>query len=445
MSATKSIEDVPEPTSQYHHYVPRFLLRNYAVHRDGYGISTTTTKTKKKKGKAKSSQPQNLNLLNLQTGVIEQTFLSKNFGVQDMYRDFKSMDPDQQHKLERQLGRLEEEVSQTISLVKRRFEAGKEEVHLSRREKDQLRKFLFIMHYRNRTFQSRFEKSREDYDANDRETMLQYMDEKGFTHPREVWFANLRVFLTTENPCDPHPDRAQQSVLAWRDELMSQAYPPDAQWFWKNTQMHYTCFCTPSCELDEFLMTQNAYSVFEGPNDIVWTDYHLFAPITPKLMIVTRQNVLRNSSEAPGGFDNIVNLMRSQHLYPEKATSLLQDLPVAVPGNNYSTLVNGKRVLSATKMSPAKHVFFFKFFRIATKHVQLINTVFLEEAYQTECLAFKTKPGLVRAIEAYLRDKTGFKKPRIEDFFEGCSYRRPQYLQLLQDVAEKTEKEISAE
>ena len=441
MSTGKSHAETSEPTSQYHHYVPRFLLRNYAVHRDGYGSSTTKAK---KKGKAKSSQPENLNLLNLQTGAIEQTFLSKNFGVQDMYRDFKSTDPDQ-HKLEKQLGRLEEEVSQTISLVKRRFEAGKEEVHLSRREKDQLRKFLFIMHYRNQTFKSRFEKSREDYDANDREVMLQYMDEKGFTHPREVWFANLRTFLASENPCDPHPDRAQSSAMAWRDELMAQAYPPDAEWYWKNTQMHYICFCTPSCELDEFLMTQNAYSVFEGPNDIVWTDYHLFAPITPKLMIVTRQNVLRSSSEAPEGFGNLVNLMRSQHINPEKATSLLQDLPVAVPANNYTTLVDGKRVLSATRMSPAKHVFFFKFFRTASKHVQLINSVLLEEAYKTECLAFKTKTGLVRAIDAYMRDKNNFKKPRIDDFLEGCGYRRLVYLWALRDVAEKIEGEMASE
>ncbi|KAL8960490.1 MAG: hypothetical protein Q9183_005456, partial [Haloplaca sp. 2 TL-2023] len=312
MYAGKSNADTSEPTSQYHHYIPRFLLRNFAVHRDEHRKSTTTAKNK---GKAKYSQPENLNLLNLQTGAIEQTFLRKNFGVQDMYRDFTPSQPDQ-HKMEKQLARLEEEASQIINLVKRRFEAGKEEVQLSRREKDQLRKFLFIMLYRNRSFHSRFEKSREDYDAKDRETMLRYMDEKGFTHPREIWFANLRAFLAAENPCDPYRG---QSAMAWRDELMAQAYPPDAEWYWKNTQAYYICFCTPSCELDEFLMTQNAYSVYEGPTDIVWTDYHVFAPITPKLMIVSRMNVFRNSSELPEA-DFFSDLLRSQHVDPENAT-----------------------------------------------------------------------------------------------------------------------------
>lgn len=63
-------------------------------------------------------------------------------------------------------------------------------------------------------------------------------------------------------------------------------------------------------------------------------------------------------------------------------------------------------------MSPDKHIFYFKFFAIRSKHVQRINTVLLEEAIKTETLAYKSRTGLLRALEAYLRgDTLGFQAP----------------------------------
>lgn len=203
--------------------MPRLLLRNYAVHKDGFKPST------KKNGKGKSSEHQKLNLLDLESGELKQTWLSKNFGLQDMYSDFDKANPDQ-HKLEKQLSVLEDEVSQILRTVKARFETGKAEVQLSRKEKEKLR---IIMLYRNRTLHSRFNKSKEEYDDVDREQMLQYMEEKGFKHPRDVWFANTSAFLNADidinndKPADTeHVDALLQALKA---KLESQAYPPDAQ------------------------------------------------------------------------------------------------------------------------------------------------------------------------------------------------------------------------
>ncbi|CAL8574721.1 hypothetical protein XPA_000675 [Xanthoria parietina] len=397
--------------SQYHHYVPRFLLRNYAVHKDGFKPST------KKNGKGKSSEPQKLNLLDLESGELKQTWLSKNFGLQDMYRDFDKANPDQ-HKLEKQLSVLEDEVSQILRTVKARFEAGKAEVQLSRQEKGKLRKFLFIMLYRNRTLHSRFNKSKEEYDDVDREQLLQYMEEKGFKHPRDVWFANTSAFLNADidinNDKPADTEHAAALLQALKTKLESQAYPVDAEWFWYKIQGSFLSFCTPRAKEDEFLMTQNAYSVFEGPNDNLWADYHAFAPVTPRLMMVTRSNLLRRASSVghQSILDGLSNGVKSIH---GGAGSCLEDLPITDPDNNYSRWFNGSRVLSATKMSPDKHIFYFKFFAIRSKHVQRINTVLLEEAIKTETLAYKTRTGLLRALEAYLRgDTPGFQAPLRE-------------------------------
>ena len=171
-------------------------------------------------------------------------------------------------------------------------------------------------------------------------------------------------------------------------KLESPAYPPDAEWFWSKIQESFLSFSTPKAKEDEFLMTQNAYSVFEGPNDTMWTGYHAFAPITPRLMMVTRSNSLRRSSnvEHQSALGIISNGLRSKH---GGAGSCLEDLPVTEPDNNYSRWFNGQRVLSGTKMSPDKHIFYFKLFAIRSKHVQRINTVLLEEAIKTETLSYK--------------------------------------------------------
>jgi hypothetical protein len=46
---------------------------------------------------------------------------------------------------------------------------------------------------------------------------------------------------------------------------------------------------------DEFILTENAYGVFEGPNSYQgWTDWHVFAPTNPRLLVVMRQNILES-------------------------------------------------------------------------------------------------------------------------------------------------------
>ncbi|KAL8749578.1 MAG: hypothetical protein Q9199_007599 [Rusavskia elegans] len=438
--ATSTPEEPQSVTpSQYHHYVPRFLLRNYAVYKDGFKPST------KKKGKGKSPQPQNLNLLDLESGELKQASLSKNFGLQDMYRDFDKANPDQ-HKLEKQFCNLEEKASQILRTVKARFEAGKPEIQLSREEKGKLRKFLFIMLYRNRTFHSRFNKSKEEYDADDRESMLRYMEEKGFSHPRDVWFANISAFMNAEidiNNYDPaDPEGGVSKIKALKTKLESQAYPMDAMWFWKNLQASFLSFCTPSAADDEFLMAQNAYSVFEGPNNITYMDYHLFAPITPRLMVVSRSNVLQKPS-MPEHRSVLETVSRGFKLM-QGAGSCLEDLPVSEPENNYSIWSNGTKVLSPTTVSSDKHIFYFKFFELPSKHVQCINTVLLEEAIKTDTLAYRSRVGLLRALEAYLRgDTPGFRAPFFGQLRSaaaearvGWQDQRLIYLQMLERVAQ---------
>ena len=357
-----------------------------------------TSSGKKKRAPA----PSRLNLVNLENGLIEQADVAHTFGFVDLYRDFDKSQPEQ-HSLEKRLSRLESEAGEIVARIKRLHESGKEEVQLSRSEKDLLRRFLFIMLYRNRSFGARFEKSTEDYDAPDREEMVAYIKAKGFARPRDVWFSNLRAFMDVN---------LNREWVEWARDLQNEAFPRDAMWFTKNIQSSFMVFCTPDDAANEFLLTQNAYSIFEGPNDAgAWTDYHVFAPVSPRLMILTRSLLL------PCGTVNdedsrlaMLQHIQAMHVNPSSAGSCLEDLPVAIARNNYSKVVGQRVVPLPTNISRDKHVFYFRFFPIEVKHVQTINTTMLEEALGTMAIVFHSRDALRLTLELYLaNDSPGFK------------------------------------
>ena len=358
----------------------------------------TSTKTKKR-----APQPQKLTILNLKSGTFDQGDVSDTFGITDMYRDFKEADGKQQ-KLEKELSVLESAAGEIVARIKKVYDAGKGEVSLIRKDKDILRRFLVIMMYRNSTFAKRFETSREDYDSDDREFMLAYMDEKGFQSPRDVWFANLRAFLEVDLDGD-----GPKSLAG----LTQRAYPMDARWFTALMQAFFIAFCTPEKTEDEFLLTQNVYSVYEGPTSAgPWTDYHRFAPVSPKIMIVMRSLLLPLAGivEEDDTRQRLLESNKSQHINPDAAGSWLQDIPITRARNNYSQVVNGKVEPLPTRMSRDKNVFYFPFFPLDHVYVQKINMICLENSYDMSAIVYKSPDSLRAALEFYLMDKTpGFK------------------------------------
>ena len=474
---------------QYHHFIPRMILRNYAeeisttpaspkrgknkapsgsapnpIPQPSPGESSTPTaspaandpasatpntpptipiKKKKKRNRGKNKKPREnqpapgqpaagpagkqpasvppgptlqnsrdamVNLLDVRTMSLSTAPLSRVFGLHDMYRDFDpSLPGSAQFRIEKKLSTLESRTGKILAATRKAFEAGEGEVHMTRLERDTLRKFMFIMMYRNRKFHGRFNVSDGEYTANDRAHMMRYMAEKGFKSPMEVWLHNLEAIV----------DLNMDAGGAWTERIVERMYPDDAMWFLKNMQMYHLAFCTPKHRDDEFVLTENAYGIFEGPNDPTgaWTDYHLFVPISPKLIGVLRSNMLGQgyweSSEQKQMRQMQLWALRSQHLNPETAVSCLEDLPVKVARNNYSRVVNNRLFpLFGPIMSQfEKHIFYFSFFPIESRFVMKINTLLLENAAETNLILYKSRTALKRAVEGYLTmDMPGFKR-----------------------------------
>lgn len=170
-------------------------------------------------------------------------------------------------------------------------------------------------------------------------------------------------------------------------------------------------FCTSNA-------TENSYSVFEGPSNPIlrlrsgdvtpgiYTEYHNFAPISPKLMIVLRSNFLcpLPGHGVPQQIQNLWNdieaAMRAGHLSPDAAGSILQNIPIQKSEVIYRHTGNS---------IPKAHrddTFIFRCFQLDSNHVSIINNIFLEEAHSTSSIIYHPSSSLRVNLERYFQDRT---------------------------------------
>jgi len=345
--------------------------------------------------------------------VICEAPVKRILGQMDMYRDTSKPPPEQQH-IEEMFSKLENQASAVFRKITKSFEQEEEGVWLTRDEKDIVRKFLFLLKYRGREYHRRFyHDNAESYDSNDRELLRDHMKEKGYKTPMDVWFNNLKTIM--ELRMDP--------AGKWMSDLPKHIFVEDAMGFITHVNCMYMAICTPSNPGDEFILTDNSYNIFEGPNcfaldkdtgkveGTAYTPLHEFAPISPKLMIVLRSLVLpvleEDTNPDVKTQRDFFHSMVLDQVYHEEVKSLLADLPIGKARNSYAEFVNGRLQLkNGEDGTRRKHdKFCFKYFPIDTEHVQTINWILLNNAYICSRVIFRTKDIFSRTLESFLTER----------------------------------------
>jgi hypothetical protein len=231
--------------SEYQHFVPQFLLRNFAHPYKPAGA--------RKRGKRKDengiyyneSVVRNVDLTANPPVVCEKP-VKRILGEMNMYeKDDAGPVPGSNSKtrrsLEQMLGQLENKVAAIFQKITKAYKEdvkdkaegtdfGPASVELTRVERDLIRKFLFILKYRGMRFRKRFyHATAEEYDENDRELFLEYMTEKGYTSPLDVWHDNIKAIIDVD----------MDTEGLWSKELPERMYHMDAQWFISHTDFYY--------------------------------------------------------------------------------------------------------------------------------------------------------------------------------------------------------------
>ncbi|KAF2797003.1 hypothetical protein K505DRAFT_372805 [Melanomma pulvis-pyrius CBS 109.77] len=391
---------------QYQHYVPQFLLRNFSYQNQKW------KKTKDRKQLYPGDPMLRAVDLTVSPPELIEVPVKHTFGKPDMYKDDSKFTRKQQMHIEAKLSRLESATSHVIRKIVKAHAEGKTEISMSRPEKDLLRKFMFVMKYRGPIFFQRFNhQNAEDYNSVDKPSFLEYMRKKNYQRPLDVWFDNLSQIM--DMTIDPEGK--------WVTKLSERIYPGDAEWVSQNIRSMYLALCTPSNPSEEFILTENAFSIYEGPTSCsvnpktgertvtAYTEFHVLGIISPSLMMILRSNLLPEPREDR---NEEVRMQRAMwlevhmqcHTDPKNARSVLEDLPVAKARSSYTTEADGQIVLAEGEVGThrSSDKFCFTFFSISSNHVQMLNSVMLDQACHTSLIIYRSQAALKSALEYYL-------------------------------------------
>ncbi|KAK1749425.1 hypothetical protein QBC47DRAFT_333691 [Echria macrotheca] len=412
MAPTSAAGIEGEVQSQYHHFVPRFILNNFS-HPFKHPQAAGRRKQRKwewDEGKFIHKGDKMLNTVTMSDSPpsVKEAPVKYSLGVTDMYRNLNQAGH-LQHKLEEELSKLESRAGEIYHKVKKAFDNKEPGLWLTRDERDKLRKFLFIMKYRGPTFYHRYNhESIDSYFCDDKVAMRKYMEERGFSKPLDVWYHNMDTILNLSHDLEG----------TWQLKLTESIYPTDARWYIQHTEMMYLAICTPKSAKDEFILTSQCFNVYEGPQNFdlnletgeiqpgSWTNYHEFAPVSERLIFILRSSLLPlpeedAHTEIKAQRERFRKQAASRHADPG---SSLEDLLVTKAQNSYSQIVDGRAEFAPGEDGSKRrhHKFLFTFFPIDSIHVNKINSFFFENIKLDSTIVYRSKKAFTKTLEWYI-------------------------------------------
>ncbi|KAF5620808.1 hypothetical protein F52700_11134 [Fusarium sp. NRRL 52700] len=399
---------------QYQHFIPQFILKNFDHPFSCPKAPTNGSKCKKRhheKGKYPGDRVVNCLELLPEGYKIEERSVRRVCGLQDMYTD-QSPNAKFPRELEAKFSRLEREASLVIRKIIGAHQRGEEKVKLTRTQQTLLRKFVYLLNQRGSGFFETYNcSSIDEYDKNDRELLKEFMDRTGIQRPLDVWLQGLTSII----------DLDMRVTADWQQTLKSTVYYGLFCHFVEHITEFWMCFCTPSSEDQEFILSDTGSHIYEGPT-VDFQDrttgeflclgpkFNLFAPISPRLMIVLRSKHLPEPHE-----DSNPEIKAERQLYRQieidlifgpGTESILEDLPVHKAINSYSTLVNGvlRKRPDWDEQLRQTDTFTFPFFKISTHHGRTMNGLLLDHAFHGRTIIFNRKAAFLDLLEWFLTE-----------------------------------------
>lgn len=387
--------DVEATKPEYQHFIAQFILRKFSHEYKG-----KTEKAEKLYNKNKV-----VNVLDLSKDEPRFTLraVKRMFGNFDMYSDISALTPAQKRRAKTELGKLESETSLILQKILTACDDGRDIASLSHHEEFLLKKFIFVMKYRSTLFFDQYNHtSIHDYTADNKRKLLPYMRRCGLQRPIDVWLDNLMRILT--GPFTSTDDYVRKLYVT--------IFPADAVWVDMRMRLKYPVLCVPQNGSEEFVLSEHAFSLSEGPDDgdgKAWTEFHTVCIVSPKLAILMRDDYI---PEIVDDRDDNIRAKHAQklcgqlsaHYTPSKALSMFHNLPVYKPRVSYTKAETGYiSPKSGKSLNNPADLLDFPITRIISNVTQDINALVLNESHVVSEIVCKSKAALSCSIDSFLR------------------------------------------
>ncbi|KAG2059292.1 hypothetical protein BDR06DRAFT_1017754 [Suillus hirtellus] len=373
------------PTTQYQHFIPRFILRRFQVR-----------PVKSKTERQKEFQHTGVYYYDVATGSLDIRPIGKVYGLENAYQDVRNTDDI--NELEKKLAAIE---GHAASIIKHLHEAlSQGTLTLKRRSLEDLRKFLFIMHYRNVSCSDIYFQADHPENARSRQWIESFMQAKGLHSAAEIWLYFLRYYLDTShsNIMRDAAELVEKYGEGGLQKMMIESHiPPDLEHFPAYTYYvqanSYFLSIWEAAEGEEFIMTSHAFGLWEGLG-YGCPGLHCIFIVSPRIAIVLRHVLSRPELKElmkPGAF--VSSLL---HVNPAPPT------PIYTCGEHGTHIdqVNFQSAMALARYRSSKKgehdSFVFKITKLSRSQTLEFNSVLLVNVTKTGSLTFLSRGSMLR-------------------------------------------------
>ncbi|KAI8595542.1 hypothetical protein EDD21DRAFT_390964 [Dissophora ornata] len=378
--------------NQFHHYIPRFILRHFTEEpRKGEPLGTREPRGKgkpRRKGKH-NEQTRRIKTYRVLDHSITPEDVGRIYGEHNMYKDIRLEDC---MEFEDRLSKMESSAATFIQTIM----AG-QDISLTRPKLEDFKKFLTIMMYRGESRRGQY--VNDSFDPPTRMIIRNHMRINNIANLQDVWFKNLQWIIKT--PVDDIVEEERSANIGMAEALVARSVanlPMDSL----SAGMRYEgpinilelmefaiMFTNFVCiweaqEGSEFILTDNSFGCYEKHDSVV---VHNFFIISPKYAVVL---VKRSCMIPPGAKRQKGSWSENIHANPE----------VVYANKNTRNMKTG--MVNPELLSP-DDVFKYRRIVVPKQRVWFVNSIFLD--VKNKYISYKSDGAMYRTLKYYDRNK----------------------------------------
>ncbi|KAG1840672.1 hypothetical protein C8R48DRAFT_781690 [Suillus tomentosus] len=383
------------PMTQYQHFIPRFILRRFQV-------GPVKSKAERQKEFRRTGvDPEYVHYYDIATGSLDIRPIGKVYGVPNVYQDVRNTS--NINEVEEKLADLERHAASIIMDLHKALSQGT--FTLKRRSLELLRKFLFIMHYRNVSYSGTYFQVDHPENAGGRQWIESFMKAKGIHSAVEIWLHFLKYYLDSSHS-DIMRDAAElvekYGEVGLQKMIVESHIPPDLEHFpaytYHTHANNYFFSIWEAAEGEEFILTHNAFGLWEGLAG-GHPDLHRIFIVSPRIALILRNIVLR--PEVQAYVKRVPFVSSLLNVNPTPPT------PIYASGKD-GTHIGHADWNSATSLARYRSSqeggndsFVFKITKLSRPQTLELNSVLLVNVRKTGSLTFLSRRSMLRTARAF--------------------------------------------
>ncbi|KAF9053385.1 hypothetical protein BJ165DRAFT_1339892 [Panaeolus papilionaceus] len=362
---------------QYHHFIPRFILREFQ------SGAKKSNKERQEEFKNTGVVNERVYFYNVKDSSLEHRLISTVYGETNLYRNVTNVE--QMDEIEEKFSKLDGHCAKLIQDLHKRLDGSAPDQRtypIMRKDLDQLRKFLFLMHFRNAGLcDSYFDPEHPDHRGVRDVLKKRWAQAPGAKSAKDVWLHAVKYYLDTSHSeilrqvAEKAPKMSDPTLLD--SHTLENVGLMDAITYQQQAGFYYLSIVR-AAPGHEFILGNNSFGLWEGLLGPGADGLHRIYIVSPRIALILRLNAYSSGLQTP-------QLLQMTH-------SDIISINLPRPKSTFAFSGRENNLFRAEyRASPAaeRDLFTFPITRLSAAQTFMINNVVLQNIPIHGSLTFK--------------------------------------------------------